>query len=843
MNTATIFGSRPSSLATDKPGATSTEQSIDAAHLEMLVSAGLSTAQLQIPATASMNLDSLQDFDLSSSTGLGLGLEKDLYTALPVDFQDFYYGSVPGFSDSTPSSISRSASSASGLGLTEFTNPFEVKEQVLPALSPPHKESGLSPWAIAACQPETSAPFVNTTTSSGPQLNAGMPSSLMELAFGTVGVKGDLASNPPPSLHIDTNLPASQGDMCLASAPTSHALDPLIPASAPGAERRTSQIPPSALPVSEPQPAQSLTFEQMQAISTAMSQGLPVSAAAWVAIPPGPVAPQASLTPDSAAISSGSAPSANGSPIFWTGSSTSRVPTPNNGSFVMTPVTGVSASSFNTASSRSISSLASSATSMTTSTDQHSAESQSVKPQERERGMPFSTGSYNTSRVSISPISGKRLNWSDMICQTIAESPDGRLVIQELFERMIAGFPEIREWADNKDWEARVKNRIKSTLSIKGNLFVKVPRPSTNAGKGSWWMLTKDASEMWKSGRVATAVKNPAQRASTSSLRASMDSNADSFLDLSGLQFQTLKFSGFDGVEANMARSGSMSAPGSVAHSRHNSVSLHNLNSAQTSPKTGMSSDQLQRLIAHQNASHTVGAGHGPNYTHGLASHPYLPQHVAAALWHAGASRRGSSSSIASTSGTHTTTSAAIAGMGLTSMLAPGSPKMLARRASGADVNVGHRARRGPGAGSNGGNGVQHSMSMTNLAGHANLGGASPRWPAMSALAPAAATFEAAGTSPTSIRPALGSSMSSPTTMTQNAVSQMSSGPSIAAVFQQQQQQQQQHPPVDPATQAASNMGLCTIGAPSSFTQQLQLELQFRLAQEMMRQGQHTAAS
>ncbi|SPO37240.1 uncharacterized protein PSFLO_02712 [Pseudozyma flocculosa] len=112
------------------------------------------------------------------------------------------------------------------------------------------------------------------------------------------------------------------------------------------------------------------------------------------------------------------------------------------------------------------------------------------------------------SRVAASAITGKRLNWSEMICQTIAESESGRLVIQDLFEGMCAKFPEIREWAFGKDWEARVKNRIKSTLSIKGNLFIKVPRPSSAAGKGSWWTLSAEAQEAWKTGRVANVVKN-----------------------------------------------------------------------------------------------------------------------------------------------------------------------------------------------------------------------------------------------------------------------------------------------------------------------------------------------
>lgn len=112
------------------------------------------------------------------------------------------------------------------------------------------------------------------------------------------------------------------------------------------------------------------------------------------------------------------------------------------------------------------------------------------------------------SRVAASAITGKRLNWSEMICQTIAESETGKLVIQDLFEGMCNKFPEIREWAFGKDWEGRVKNRIKSTLSIKGNLFIKVPRPSSASGKGSWWTLSQEAQDAWKEGRVASVVKS-----------------------------------------------------------------------------------------------------------------------------------------------------------------------------------------------------------------------------------------------------------------------------------------------------------------------------------------------
>ena len=120
---------------------------------------------------------------------------------------------------------------------------------------------------------------------------------------------------------------------------------------------------------------------------------------------------------------------------------------------------------------------------------------------------PTSSQSGTPRSVSSASSSQKRLNWAEMICYTISESPSGRLVIQDLFEGMCVKFPEVREWALGKDWEARVKNRIKSTLSIKSNLFVKVPRPSSASGKGSWWTLSAEAQEAFRQGRIAEAVR------------------------------------------------------------------------------------------------------------------------------------------------------------------------------------------------------------------------------------------------------------------------------------------------------------------------------------------------
>ncbi|WFD33604.1 hypothetical protein MCUN1_000417 [Malassezia cuniculi] len=110
----------------------------------------------------------------------------------------------------------------------------------------------------------------------------------------------------------------------------------------------------------------------------------------------------------------------------------------------------------------------------------------------------------------------KRLNWAEMICYTLSESPSGHLVIQDLFESMCIKFPEVRDWALGKDWEARVKNRIKSTLSIKSNLFVKVPRPSNASGKGSWWTLSAEAKESYRQGRISEIVRGTPNSSSIS---------------------------------------------------------------------------------------------------------------------------------------------------------------------------------------------------------------------------------------------------------------------------------------------------------------------------------------
>lgn len=110
-------------------------------------------------------------------------------------------------------------------------------------------------------------------------------------------------------------------------------------------------------------------------------------------------------------------------------------------------------------------------------------------------------------RIAASAVTGKRLNWGEMICATLYHSEHGRLVIQDLFEQMCKRFPEVQEWAFGKDWEARVKNRIKSTLSIKGHLFVKVPRPSSAAGKGSWWTLSQEARDAYREERLTPLLK------------------------------------------------------------------------------------------------------------------------------------------------------------------------------------------------------------------------------------------------------------------------------------------------------------------------------------------------
>lgn len=101
----------------------------------------------------------------------------------------------------------------------------------------------------------------------------------------------------------------------------------------------------------------------------------------------------------------------------------------------------------------------------------------------------------------------RRFNWAEMICYTIDESPDEKLFVQDLFERMVNKYPELRERAPEFNWEARVKNRIKSTLSTKSNLFIKLPRHDRPSGKGSWWALSPDAKEALRQGCISDAIK------------------------------------------------------------------------------------------------------------------------------------------------------------------------------------------------------------------------------------------------------------------------------------------------------------------------------------------------
>jgi len=59
----------------------------------------------------------------------------------------------------------------------------------------------------------------------------------------------------------------------------------------------------------------------------------------------------------------------------------------------------------------------------------------------------------SSSRVAASSVTGKRLNWAEMIVFTIADQPEGRMVVHDLFEGMVAKYPAINEWADGAGWE------------------------------------------------------------------------------------------------------------------------------------------------------------------------------------------------------------------------------------------------------------------------------------------------------------------------------------------------------------------------------------------------------
>lgn len=199
------------------------------------------------------------------------------------------------------------------------------------------------------------------------------------------------------------------------------------------------------------------------------------------------------------------------------------------------------------------------------------------------------------SRVAASAITGKRLNWSEMICQTIAESESGRLVIQDLFEGMCSKFPEIREWAFGKDWEARVKNRIKSTLSIKGNLFIKVPRPSSAAGKGSWWTLSQEAQDAWKEGRVASVVKAAAAAANGERASPAGGAGAGHYRSNSAASGRTHDGLGPLSTATSRANSRAPSRRGSPVSSRGPSSQHANHVSTPSQPYINFGQQQLQQ--------------------------------------------------------------------------------------------------------------------------------------------------------------------------------------------------------------------------------------------------------
>lgn len=72
-----------------------------------------------------------------------------------------------------------------------------------------------------------------------------------------------------------------------------------------------------------------------------------------------------------------------------------------------------------------------------------------------------------------------------------------------------------------------MKNRIKSTLSIKSHVFTKIARPASVQGKGSWWALTPEVLAEWRMGKKATVVRTlPGQPHSRSASRSSVTAHA-----------------------------------------------------------------------------------------------------------------------------------------------------------------------------------------------------------------------------------------------------------------------------------------------------------------------------
>jgi hypothetical protein len=101
-------------------------------------------------------------------------------------------------------------------------------------------------------------------------------------------------------------------------------------------------------------------------------------------------------------------------------------------------------------------------------------------------------------------VEGKPYSYAQLITYAIAHSPQGKLTLSEIYDWCIDNFPYFARQSKQSGWQ----NSIRHNLSL-NRMFVKVPRPINEPGKGAYWAL--DANTIMH-GPVTTSQSRNRQR-------------------------------------------------------------------------------------------------------------------------------------------------------------------------------------------------------------------------------------------------------------------------------------------------------------------------------------------
>jgi hypothetical protein len=84
-----------------------------------------------------------------------------------------------------------------------------------------------------------------------------------------------------------------------------------------------------------------------------------------------------------------------------------------------------------------------------------------------------------------------------LIKLAIFGSPQKQLTLQEIYRALIERFEWFRDNANENAW----KNSIRHNLSL-NKVFINIPRPITEPGKGTYWSLDLTRGEGYKRPRI-----------------------------------------------------------------------------------------------------------------------------------------------------------------------------------------------------------------------------------------------------------------------------------------------------------------------------------------------------